>query len=97
MAGVLITFEGPEGAGKSTQVEQLRGRLADRDVEAHREPGSTEQNAGATGFPPGPLPQSGGWESLGSDNSDGRSESGLSSGASVSSLPLAGRVGRGSL
>ncbi len=42
MAGVLITFEGPEGAGKSTQVEQLRRRLAGRDVEALREPGSTE-------------------------------------------------------
>jgi dTMP kinase len=42
MAGVLITFEGSEGAGKSTQVAELRRRLVDRDVEAHREPGSTE-------------------------------------------------------
>jgi dTMP kinase len=42
MSGLLITFEGPEGAGKTTQVAQLRRRLADRDVEVHREPGSTE-------------------------------------------------------
>ena len=42
MAGLLITFEGPEGAGKTTQVAELRRRLADRDVEVHREPGSTE-------------------------------------------------------
>ncbi|WP_338203837.1 1,4-alpha-glucan branching protein GlgB [Candidatus Nephthysia bennettiae] len=34
--------------------------------------------AGETGFPPGPLPQSYVRESMGSDNSDGRSESGLS-------------------
>src|ERR1700736_3570043 len=42
MAGLLITFEGPEGAGKTTQVAELRRRLADRDLEVHREPGSTE-------------------------------------------------------
>jgi hypothetical protein len=35
--------------------------------------------AGETGFPPSPLPHSGVWESLGSSNSDGRSESGLAS------------------
>src|ERR1700716_277180 len=35
-------------------------------------------DAGETGFPPSPLPQSGVWESLGSNNSCGRSESGLS-------------------
>ncbi len=54
------------------------------------------KGAGETGFPPSPLPQSGVWESLGSDNSDGRSESGLPSDAGNEfSLPLAGRVGRG--
>jgi dTMP kinase len=42
MSGLLITFEGPEGAGKTTQVAELRRRLADRDVEVYREPGSTE-------------------------------------------------------
>ncbi|MDQ6921519.1 MAG: dTMP kinase [Candidatus Dormibacteraeota bacterium] len=42
MAGLLITFEGPEGAGKTTQVAALRRRLGDREVEVHREPGSTE-------------------------------------------------------
>jgi dTMP kinase len=42
MAGLLITFEGSEGAGKSTQVAMLRRRFGDRDVEVHREPGSTE-------------------------------------------------------
>jgi dTMP kinase len=42
LAGALITFEGSEGAGKSTQVAELRRRLAGRDVEAHREPGSTQ-------------------------------------------------------
>src|SRR6266404_5195863 len=38
-------------------------------------------DAGETGFPPSPLPQSSVWEALGSENSDGRSESGLSSDA----------------
>ena len=42
MAGLLITFEGSEGAGKSTQVAELQLRLADRDVVVLREPGSTE-------------------------------------------------------
>ena len=42
MPGLLITFEGPEGAGKSTQAARLRERLAGRDVELYREPGSTE-------------------------------------------------------
>ena len=37
------------------------------------------KDAGETGFPPGPLPQSAVWEALGSNNSYGRSESGLSS------------------
>jgi hypothetical protein len=40
---------------------------------------------------PGPLPQRGVWNSLGSNNPDGRSESGLSSDAWSLSLPLAGR------
>jgi dTMP kinase len=42
MSGLLITFEGPEGAGKSTQVAMLGRRFGNRDVEVHREPGSTE-------------------------------------------------------
>lgn len=41
MPGLLITLEGPEGAGKSTQLELLRERLGDRSVEVYREPGST--------------------------------------------------------
>src|ERR1700738_3168914 len=39
-------------------------------------------DAGKTGFPPAPLPQSDDWKSLGINNSYGRSESGLSSDAS---------------
>jgi dTMP kinase len=41
LPGLLLTLEGPEGAGKSTQLELLRERLGDRSVEVYREPGST--------------------------------------------------------
>ena len=43
MQGKLITLEGPEGSGKSTQAKRLIDRLAERGIEAiyTREPGGT--------------------------------------------------------
>jgi dTMP kinase len=41
MSGRLVTLEGPEGAGKSTQVELLRRALAGHDPLVVREPGGT--------------------------------------------------------
>jgi dTMP kinase len=41
MTGIFITFEGTDGAGKSTQVERLRQALAEHDPLVVREPGGT--------------------------------------------------------
>lgn len=40
--GLFITFEGPEGAGKTTQVELLGDALASREPVMLREPGGNE-------------------------------------------------------
>lgn len=48
MAGIFITFEGGDGAGKTTQAELLAAWLAERGLEVvrTREPGGTPLGAG---------------------------------------------------
>ena len=45
MTGVFVTLEGPEGAGKSTMIQSLAGRLAERGIPylVTREPGGTRK------------------------------------------------------
>ncbi len=41
--GLFITFEGPDGSGKTTQIQRLKGYLAEKGIDAvlTREPGGT--------------------------------------------------------
>lgn len=50
--GIFISFEGGEGAGKTTQIALLADRLraAGREIVATREPGGTELGAGLRRF-----------------------------------------------
>ena len=50
--GVFITFEGPEGGGKTTQIRRLAGKLAEAglDVLAAREPGGTKLGEAVRGL-----------------------------------------------
>ncbi len=44
MSGLFITFEGPDGSGKTTQIQRLANHLREQgyDVTTTREPGGTE-------------------------------------------------------
>ncbi|KZL17710.1 Thymidylate kinase [Pseudovibrio axinellae] len=44
MSGIFISFEGGEGAGKSTQIQRLRDKLASKGIETivTREPGGSQ-------------------------------------------------------
>ena len=63
MSGLLVTFEGGEGSGKSTQLERLAARLRAQGLEPvmTREPGGTPFAERVRGLlldspdPPGPL------------------------------------------
>ncbi len=52
MTGKFIVFEGPDGAGKSTQLTLVARELADAGIEVHctREPGGTELAETLRGF-----------------------------------------------
>ena len=51
--GLFVSFEGPEGAGKTTQIELLAQclRAAEHVVHTTREPGGTSFGRTATGRP----------------------------------------------
>ena len=52
--GLFLTVEGPDGAGKTTQIELLRDYLSDKgyDIIVCREPGGTPPRAAARPAPP---------------------------------------------